>query len=78
MVVNELHGRQIANGAVRPLFIVFPSPGMFSSGPHYSTVGLPRQWCTPQGEGQYLVHMYSANRVGWASSCLSFALGEYT
>lgn len=27
MVVNELHGLHIPNGAVRPLLIVFPSPG---------------------------------------------------
>lgn len=26
MIVNEIHGRHIPNGAVRPRLIVFPSP----------------------------------------------------
>ena len=28
MVVNELHGRQVPDGAVRPLLIVLSTPGL--------------------------------------------------
>ena len=28
MVVNELHGRHIPNGTVRPLLIIFSAPGL--------------------------------------------------
>lgn len=28
MVMNELHGRHISNGTVRPLFIIFSAPGL--------------------------------------------------